>query len=230
MLFESALISKASGSIGGVTGSRNRFGMYFRSRSNPVNPNSDRQIDARSRMAQLASAWNEQLTAAQRSLWNSYAAAVPIQNKLGATIYLTGFNHFCRSNAVKLQVESAYGEDAPSLYTLPEQDPTFSVAYSEASQLITVTFDDTLDWCSEDDAHMVIHMGIPKLNDVNFFGGPWRYAASLDGDSTTPITSPQTVAVPFTIGEGQKVWTRGRILRADLRLSNFFRGFGTVAA
>ncbi|KKM06452.1 hypothetical protein LCGC14_1743870, partial [marine sediment metagenome] len=38
MLFKSGLITQGSGSIGGLTASHNRGGMYFRARTIPTNP------------------------------------------------------------------------------------------------------------------------------------------------------------------------------------------------
>jgi hypothetical protein len=229
MLIQSAIISKGSGSIGGTTASRNRFGMYFRSRSNPVNPNTDLQSAVRSRLAQLTEAWGN-LTEVQRQGWNDYAAQVPRLNKLGESIFVTGFNMFIRTNTVNLQCGGSQIDDAPTELLLPGADSTFTVTASEATQQLSVAFDTGLDWVSEDGAFLAVFMGLPRNTQVNFFGGPWRFADSIDGDSGTPPTSPQTLAVPFAVTEGQKVWARARIIRADGRVSDPFRDSTAVSA
>lgn len=229
MLIQSQVISKASGSLGGITGSRNRFGMYFRARSNPVNPNTDRQNVIRALMAQLTAAWGS-LTEAQRQGWNAYGSQVPRLNKLGETVYLTGFNHFVRTNVLNLQCGGTQISIAPTDLLLPGADSTFAITASEATQELSVTFDTGLDWVGEDGGYLAVFMGLPRNTQVNFFGGPWRFADSVDGESGTPPTSPATLAVPFAITEGQKVWAYARIIRADGRVSDPFRDSVAVSA
>jgi hypothetical protein len=181
-------------------------------------------------MATLVSAWTNILTSAQRDAWDSYGGNTPMLNKLGDTVFAPGQAHYIRSNAAILQAGLTRVDAGPTVMGKPGTDPTFSVALSEATQQITVTFDDTLAWCDLDGAAMIISMGKPQSASRNFFGGPWRFADSIDGDSVTPPTSTSTVAVPFTITEGQKVFCRARIVLDDGRLSDFFRDDALVAA
>lgn len=222
MLIQSQIITKASGSLGGLTGSRNRFGMYFRQRSNPVNPNSSLQAIVRSRLAALTAAWGA-LTTPQKQAWDNYAAQVPRQNKLGETIYLTGFNHFVRTNMIVLQCGGSQISAAPSSLLLPGADESFDISPSEATQSLAVTFDDTAVWCTEDGAFMPVFGGLPRNTEVSFFGGPWRFAGAIAGDSTTPPTSPATITSAYGFVSGQYLWAYGRLLRADGRLSDPFR-------
>ena len=100
-------IVQASGSIAGTTHARNRFGNYVRARTKPVNPNSASQGAVRTALSYLAMIWASLLTAAERTSWNTYAAAVAIKNRLGETVYGTGFNHFIGWNSalsVKFEV------------------------------------------------------------------------------------------------------------------------------
>ena len=82
--------TQVSGSIGGTTYSHNKFGTYKRSRSIPTNPSSARQSIVRNNM-QVAGALWKTLSAETQNTWNSLAALTPFKNKLGDTIYLTGF-------------------------------------------------------------------------------------------------------------------------------------------
>lgn len=225
-------VVQVSGSIGGTTFARNRSGNYMRSRTKPVNPNSPRQQAARTIMQFLTEEWGDHLTPAQRAAWENYAAAVSWLNALGETIKLTGFNHYIRSNFARLQVGEAQIEDGPVVLTLPHGDPLMVVTMSAASG-VTVAFDDTLDWVDEDDGFLMIDLGRPQNATRNFFDGPYRFDSFVQGDSTTPPTTPAgpTATTTWSFLEGQIIWARAKILREDGRVSNHFvQGPITIAA
>jgi len=219
----------ARGSIGGQVHSRNRFGNYIRSRTTPVNPQSGRQNTIRAIISALASYWSTTMSAANRALWELYADAIVRQNKLGATIKLTGFNHFVRSNAFILQNGGAQVDAGPTTLTLPGADPTFECEVDEAGQEIAVTFDNALPWAIAVGGHMGVYMSAPKAAGVSFIGGPWRLAGTIDG-AVIPPTSPATLTVPFPVAEGQNVVCRARIVELDGRLSDYFQQFSSVVA
>lgn len=218
------------GSIGGQVHSRNRFANYIRARTTPVNPATDRQSKIRSSIQALAQRWSSELTAAQRAQWEVYAAAITRQNKLGAQIKLTGFNHYVRSNAPRLQRDHNTIGDGPGELTLPGADPLFTCTVDEAAQQISIVFTPGLDWNDQDFGHMYVSMSIPKAAGVAFVGGPFRVADSLDGINGAPPASPQVIAVPFPVSEGQVVVCRARISEEDGRLSDFFRDQSSVTA
>lgn len=217
------IVEEASGSESGTTFSRNRYGAYTRKRTTPVNPSSSRQQTIRNIFAAVAANWSDVLTDAQRAAWNLYGNSVVMQNALGQSIYLTGFAHYIRSNVARYQAVAVYQNDGPTDFTLPASDPVYAVTASEATQLLSVVFDDTMDWCDENGAFMSITMSQPRNPSRDFIGGPYRFADSIDGDGTTPPTSPQTIACPFAIAEDQKIEVVARIEREDGRLSEPFR-------
>ena len=149
-------IIQMSGSLAGNTFARNAYGNYVRAKTKPVNPNTPGQVLARSAVTFLVDRWAAVLTAAQRTAWQTYADAVNMKNKLGETIQLSGFNHYIRSNAILQQQGKTLVDAGPTTLSLPEKDTTFAGAASEATQLITVTFDDTFDYIDEDDAFMFV--------------------------------------------------------------------------
>lgn len=220
----------ARGSIGGQTFSRNRFGNYMRARITPVNPQSTRQNLVRTAIQSLAQAWSNTLTALQRAAWDLYASNIVRTNALGAQIKLTGFNHFIRSNTAILQGGGVVVPAGPTVMTLPPSDPLMIGTVDEAGQQISVAFDDTLDWLDQDLGGMLISMSAPKSTGTNFVGGPFRYAGLLAGDAVTPLTSPQVMAVPFPVAEGQVVVVRARIFEEDGRLTDPFRSQSHVTA
>lgn len=230
MKFTSPIISAGSGSQGGSTYSHNRYGMYIRNRAVPVNPDSPRQDAIRTVFSDLAQHWRNSLTANQRLSWDTYAANVSVKDKLGNDIYLTGFNHYLRSNVAILQAGLTRVDDGPTIFTLADCDTGVIVTASEATQLLSVAFTDTLDLYDEDGAALLVSSGMGVNITINFYNSPFRFADAIEGDSMTPPTSPVTITSPFFIQEGEKVFIRCRIVRADARLSNFFRTEFTCAA
>jgi hypothetical protein len=231
MLITGGIVAdSASGSAGGSTASRNRYGQYIRNRSVPVNPNSSRQVSARNRFTSIAERWSGTLTAAQRAAWDQYGSNVTWKNALGLDVHLTGFNHYLRSNTAILAAGGSEVDAGPTTYTLPGSDPTFAAAISEATQQISVTFDNTLDWANETGGYMLISMSLPRSGSRTYIGGPYRDADAIDGNSSTPPTSPATITVPFAVAAGQKVEVRARIIRADGRVSSPFLSIVTVAS
>jgi len=216
-------IVQMSGSIAGNTHARNRFGNYIRARTKPVNPRSARQMGARILIMMLAEQWRESpMTDTIRGAWETYAASVNWSNKLGEVVKLTGYNMFIRSNAALIAAGGSLVTAGPTDLGLPPGDELIAVSASVAAGTLSITFDTGKDWVGEDDAFMSIEMGQPQNPTRNFFGGPYRLAGAIPGDTASPPTSPQTLPPPFTLVEGQKVWCRARIIRADARCSTQF--------
>lgn len=216
-------IVQMSGSIAGNTHARNRFGNYMRARTKPVNPRSARQSFARAVIMMLAEQWREDpMTDAIRTAWQTYANSVNWNNKLGESVTLTGFNHFIRSNAAILRAGGTIVTAGPTDLGLPAGDPAFAVTGSAGDAKLSIAFDDTFDWLDEDGGYLSVEMGEPQNPTRNFFGGPWRFADSVDGDSVTAPTTPTEIDPPFTLTEGQKIWARASIIRADGRMSTKF--------
>jgi len=208
-----------SGAQGGIVWSHNRTGPYVRERAVPVNPNTDRQVDIRNAVRSLAIGWTTILTQNQRDGWDVYAANVAWSDALGRSIFLTGLNHYIRSNTQMVALGFARQDAAPAIQDIGIAELALGCTASEATQLLTFTFDDTAVWATEVGAFQHFFMGIPQNASRKFFGGPWRYVVSVAG--VTPAVSPLPAAAPFPFQEGQRLWVRSRIMRADGRLSEF---------
>lgn len=103
------------GTIGGLTFSENAGGPYAklwtrgrRKQSNPVTQN-------RGIWSQWAQAWRS-LSSAQRSGWDTYAAAAPQQltNSLGINYFASGFNWFVRINQHLASLGRGQRDTAPT--------------------------------------------------------------------------------------------------------------------
>jgi hypothetical protein len=209
-----------SGKQGGVVFSHNAGGPYVRNRAIPVNPQTDRQVAVRNATRALSIAWGLALTANQRAAWDVYAAAIPWFNRLGQAITLKGLNMYVRSNVARLVDKLTRIDDAPTDFFLAPAELQLAVTATEAAQTLDVGFDDTAGWANEDDAFQWVYVGRPQNASRNFFKGPFRLAGTIAGDSITPPTSPDTIASPWPIAEGQRIWVYTRIGLADGRLSD----------
>lgn len=216
-------IIQMSGSIAGNTFAKNRYGNYVRARTKPVNPNTARQVEVKAIMAMLTTRWAQTLTNPQRTAWNLYASSVTMKNRLGEVINHTGFNHYIRSNFIAAMVPYPIVDDGPVVFELPDQDPTFAVTCSEATQVLTMAYDDTMNWATEDTAYMYFFQGKPQNAQREFFDGPWRFLGSVGGIDPGGPVEPHASAAAFAISEGQRQWVYARIQRADGRLSEVFR-------
>jgi len=216
-------IVQMSGSIAGNVHARNRFGNYIRPRTKPVNPKSSRQMGARINVMYLAEQWRESpMTDAIRIAWQTYADSINWNNRLGEQVTLTGFNCFVQCNSARIAAGGVMITAAPTSLGLPPGDPVFAVTGSAATQLLSIVFDPLLDWNITDLGWMSVYMGKPQSPSHNFFGGPYRLAGALEGDTAAPLTSPQTLTAPFTLIEGQKLWCQARIQNPDGRVSTRF--------
>lgn len=230
MKFKSENMTQASGSIAGVTYAHTKGGvLYRRARAIPTNPSSSNQVLVRSLLAAYVTAWIETLSAVQRAAWDLYAANVSVVNPLGDPVNNSGQNWYVACNvprnqaASKLVVSLATVNAAPTIFDRGTLAAA-SAAYDETSGL-TLTYDDTEDWTSEDGAALLIYQGRPISPGRNFFKGPYRLVGAVLGDSTTPPASPEILSAAnltangFTVTTGQKVATALALTRADGRLS-----------
>jgi len=223
-------IIQMSGSLAGNTFARNRYGNYVRAKTKPINPKTERQTEVRVAMTYLAERWAETLTSDQRDAWGVYASEVAMNNKLGEAIHLSGFNHYMRSNATLCRRGETLVDDGPTTFSLPDKDPTLSITTEVHEQRFNITFDDTMDWCTEDGAFLFILQGQPQNPQRNFFAGPYRGVKDKAGVDPGGISSPAQSTNLWVLAAGQKVWYQLRILRADGRISEPWEVQSTVVA
>lgn len=229
MIFTSTLLAEASGRVGGLIFSHNAGGPYIRAAGTVTNPNTPQQTAVRDILSQLTSLWVSTLTQGQRDAWALYAENVSLTNRLGKPINVAGLNQYIRSNVPIIQSGFARQDAAPTIFDLGDFTAPGGQG-SQASNDVSVLFTDTDDWVGEDDAGMLIYVSRPQNASINFFRGPYQFAGSIDGDGITPPTSPAFIPSPFVMTEGQRVFLRSRVIRADGRVSSeaFFQGVVAV--
>lgn len=126
-----------SGSRGGTTASRNRFGQYYRRRAVPVQPRSSAQVDVRARMANNAAGWRN-LTDVQRADWKSLGDQITRSDALGQSYTFNGFMAYTSVNNNNQAAGNAVVSTPPTLtdpgtlasITLTLTNAAFSVAYT----------------------------------------------------------------------------------------------------
>lgn len=229
MKFVPLIGTDLSGSLAGITASHNRGGSYFRNRAIPTNPGTAQQIAVRGFMATLTSLWNDTLTPAQRTDWDTYALNVPLNDPLGNPRNVGGLGMYVRSNVPRLQAGLPRVDAAPILFNLgPFTNPTFTT-FAAAGNTFNTSFDVLDDWVNEDDAAMLLYTSRPQNPTINFFKGPYRFTAAILGSVGVPPVPPVVAPTAFAFAVGQRVFVQIRVTRADGRLALPFRGFGLGA-
>lgn len=226
MKFKSALVTEASGSVGGMTASHNRFGLYLRARAIPVNGMTVLQQAVRNAIAQITTAWSATLTQAQRDAWEAYANAVPISDRLGSQRFLTGLNWYCACNVPRLQAGLTRVDNGPTDLLMAEG--TAPVATVTAPSTLSVAFTNSDAWAGEVGGALLVYASAGTNPTRNFFAGPYRYAGKVAG-AVVPPTSPAALTLPQAVAAGQRVHFQARIVRADGRISSPFRLFDDAA-
>ena len=219
MKFTSPVIAAGSGSIGGCVWSRNRYGQYLRNRSIPVNPGSVYQDVVRAALGALSIAWVNELTDPERSAWDTYAAAVPTTDALGATRFILGINWYVAINTLRIQAGMARLDAAPIPQTRTSLTPPVLEAGSEASQDLEVSYTNSDEWATAVGGRLFLFVGGPRNATRNFFKGPFRFASMVNGAVVPPV-SPTTFASPFFMAEGQRMYVRSVAMAADGRISS----------
>lgn len=221
MKIKSALLTSASGSIGGMTAASNRGGMYLRARTKPVNPNTARQQLVRQYLGQLSNTWSL-LTQAQRDSWNLYASSVAMTDSAGATIKISGQNHYIRSNAPRLQAGLAVVSVAPSVFDIgPTPVAPLPYIYSSGDNSFGFSVAD-----ATAGDYALLYIGRPRNPGVSYFRGPYRFAGK--GLSTAGTVAVLDTALPYGLVAGQVVSVRLQVAKADGRLSADAQGTATV--
>jgi hypothetical protein len=126
-----------SGSIAGVTSSRNRYGQYKRTRAIPVNRNTTFQGAVRTRFASLTESYRS-LSALLKAGWASLGDSITRTDSLGQTYTLTGQQAYMEINCLNLAAGNAIVTAAPAVTspvalltaTITLSATVFSVAYT----------------------------------------------------------------------------------------------------
>lgn len=136
-----SMVALASGSVGGATYSRNRYGVYVRGRATPVNPATAYQTEVRAVLQQVSSRWKT-LMVAQHEAWASWAQGNPITDVLGDKQVLTGHAAYCQVNSRLWRLGSSY-LDVPPMTPAPLPFESLSGTYDIGAGAVSIVYTPT---------------------------------------------------------------------------------------
>lgn len=190
------IFTNISGSIGGVTASRNKGGQYLRARTTPINPNTPAQQTARSRFTDANQGWSA-LTAAVKADWNDFAQIQTWTNALGDPIKLSGqqayVGSFCELDSADLTPVTA--PPAPNTRPTALVIPVFApvIATTDVGIFTPGTLTST--------ARYVIGVSPPLPPGITSYKGPYRIGATIAGVQLAPEMS-DTVYAAILLARG----------------------------
>lgn len=227
MKFIPTLGGQYSGSMGGVTASRNRGGSYFRRRAMPVNPATSLQMAIRAAVGSLDQSWNTVLNDAQRESWRVYAANTERYDVLGQPIQLTGMQWFLGNNVPRMQAGLPEVLTAPSSYDTGNPFTGLTEFARDSTDAAVVG---PIAGGASGSGYVLAYIGAPRNPGQQFFKGPYRFVSHspvANGElSAGTGWEPATVGYEFAIGD--RVPIRIRITYDDGRLSQPFAVIWTV--
>jgi hypothetical protein len=223
-----SIASDIRGSIGGTVFSRNGGGAYAKQRIKGTNPNTVGQQLVRSICSGFFTAW-ALLSAAVRTDWATWASNITLVNRLGDNINVSGYNMYCRTKALIERLSMTMPAAAPTVMALPSSDPTVAVTPSSGGKILSIAFDNAMQWATEVGGVLIVYQGKPQNATKNSYSGPFNIMGTING-AVSPPTSPASMPSLYSMGVGEKIFCQFRILMADGRLSNPFRAVGIVGA
>lgn len=168
-----SLVVDIRGRVGTEIYSRNSAGPIVRSAGSWVQPDTQRQLDARAVITALSQAWSGTLSDAQRKTWRTYGRQWPRPNKFGEVTITNGYLAFIRCNALHYRQYTALGFlVAPPAGPIHPPTFTFDVDAGEAGSL---TLPPTNYLTPRADLRLFLHGGQQVNPGVDYFSGPWRY-------------------------------------------------------
>ncbi len=242
MKFTSPVYSTASGSIAGITYSHNRYGLYTRARTYPVDPMSVRQVTIRALFATLVQLWNDTLTPAERTAWNTWAANTTIIGKDGMPVNITGQNAYIRFNSARLQIGGARVDAGPTVFNNGNPVTQIVLTTDGTIDSLGINLADTglsmtavISGTASVDGDVAFFMAAPVNTDRTFFKGPYQLAAVVAAAAAATSINFATLYTALLSANGNPVagqlrGVRLRTIYDDGRLSEPYAILAPVVA
>lgn len=196
-----------SGSVAGVTSSRNRYGQYRRTKAIPVNPNSPKQAAVRANFGTLSTLW-QQLDDGARTEWKDWADTHTFTDSLGQSITLSGFAWFMRAGQSLFAVGQAATGVAPT--TDNAVDPGIAIA-SLTTSAMTVSFTAAIPT-----GGFLEVQATPDVSQGRYFAQGFRTIAVEQDDATSPLNVSAAYNGVFGgRAAGNRLWVRVRSITAE---------------
>lgn len=225
MLFLSQLVTAVSGSVGGLVGSHNKGGMYFRARAIPTVSTTAPALAAKARLA-TASAHFSGLTQAQRDSWTRAGTLRPELNGLGATKILSGIALHNRIFA-RMDLAGDTPIDTAPIGNDPDALSTVSGTFDIGTGGTTLIFTPTPLGATE---HLWLEAALVDSQGIEYVEDQIRFIAVDTAASTSPFDYQTAVEAALgTLTVGQKLIMFPRVYDdATGLLSQRLRVQGTI--
>jgi hypothetical protein len=154
-----AIIGAISGTVGGVTFKNGRGPIVLAHRQRIPATSTRLQINSQARFLRACNAWRA-MTTLQRAGWAIAARTYPHSNRLGLTVYMSGFQFFVHTNTIPLFlrtnltttpyppsaftpptaiVTSFYITENSAIDTIPLSNPNYFFAHCHVSRSLRTT-------------------------------------------------------------------------------------------
>jgi len=175
MKYKSALMTQASGHIEGLVASHNRGGSYFKARTTPTDPQTQRQSDIRSNFANCVQLWQD-ITQPQRDGWDDFADNTPQKDVMGQDLILTGQQAFIKANSALLLADWSMAYDAPAEYNNGQAVSVVPDSFEYDPNAQEWWLDVERDDVESQDGRVMVFRGIAQNPSRTFYGGPYQLA------------------------------------------------------
>lgn len=219
MKFKSAVFSQASGSLAGATFSRNKGGMYVRSRALVITPKTTQQLAVQNTLKVLTARWKT-LSESIRAGWKTYAINTPILNALGESRVIPELSWYLKVNAQAYQDLGITGviDAAPTTFGMATL--TTPVLTATNPSTLSIAYTNTDAWATTTGGYLWFQQGRPIPTTHKFVKTRYRLVGHVAGNTSTPPTSPATPTAAFTFAASELIAVRCVARNADGRVSS----------
>ena len=207
-------VGEISGSVGGNTYSRNRYGPYIRLRSVPTLVQNEYTLGVREAFSNASRLWYG-LTIAQRAAWNLWSSLNPVVDRLGEKVQLAGNAAFIRINALLLQAGLSTRDDPPvgeNPQTLSSLTFTADIGAGNFGVVFTPS-------PLPADTHLVIEGALRGALSQTYLRNAWRTLMITTAAATSPIDLQDEFVARFgDVVVGQVAHVRVRVMIGSLGL------------
>lgn len=220
----SPLVSEVRGRINGMVFSLNKTGNYVKRFQMPVDKNRSTQNLRRARFSYLINYWRYTLTPTQRTSWNTYAAGTPLLDAFGNDLYISGMNHFLRSNTLNLTRGIAIATTAPTTTGLgtPLIDTHTKWDVQASTNTIRFTLSNWTNWApggGNDTIFIYISPMYPES--VTYFPGKKFYLNYVTSANVPAPVTTLSFILPFTAVDDLYLFVLFRYVYANSKTSVF---------
>lgn len=167
----------------------------------------------------LSIAW-QTLTDTQRDSWATYAANVPVRNRLGDTIFLTGHTMYIRNNAARLQAGLPRVDDGPTVFAAALLSPV-SLAPIGIFNNLNIIVNTADPWTLQAGGALLVYATRQNTRTVRFRKNPYRLITAILAPLVIPPARLFTPTFPFALDSTtfNAIFTRFVAVTADGRIS-----------